>query len=421
MKGRLALTKDGKLTYCKAKPDNFGKGKCNHVEHMKDEESEDAFISRIELGEKSNDGNAVKSEDLNAPYAGEPKYLPASYENDGTLNLSEQPNQLYFKGVQLKGMVTVVNEDGTCEDKFVKFDSINPKENGEFYDFHDFKYSSVSESLVSAFIDASENDALFESVSYDFEKFNVQGKVVTGTLSNPYNKGGIEIILSQDDRKIKNPADNFILESNEEYVQGVVDCPSNDLILKNMTNYLKMAGVNESDAKHFIIQQAGFDMLMGNKDRKENPSNFVVVQHPNGMVKPVNMDYGRCLFDKKNSPHLKTGMWSKNQENNQQMDDENIEFMAETSMNGMLSDNGIFSSGMDYYLKKNVDFIMDNGFQPFVLDKKKMHDKMDSIIEKTHGTEMEKYTKFKVKIMKQMLQNENLNRLWVDINEQNDT
>src|SRR5574338_329557 len=71
------------------------------------------------------------------------------------------------------------------------------------------------------------------------------------------------------------------------------------------------------DGKWFLsIQQAGFDMLMGNKDRKENPSNFVVVQHPNGMVKPVNMDYGRCLFDKKNSPHLKTGMWSKNQENN---------------------------------------------------------------------------------------------------------
>ena len=72
MKGRLALTKDGKLTYCKAKPDNFGKGKCNHVEHMKDEESEDVFISRIESTEKSNDANAVKSEDLNVPYAGEP-------------------------------------------------------------------------------------------------------------------------------------------------------------------------------------------------------------------------------------------------------------------------------------------------------------------------------------------------------------
>ena len=90
-------------------------------------------------------------------------------------------------------------------------------------------------------------------------------------------------------------------------------------------------------------------------------------------------------------------------------------------MNGMLSNNGIFSSGIDSDLKKHVDFLMDNGFQPFLLDKKKMDKKMNSILEKTHGTEVEKYTKFKAKIMKQMLQNENLNRLWVDVNEQNDT
>lgn len=31
----LALTKDGKLTYCTASEENRGKGHCNHLNHQK--------------------------------------------------------------------------------------------------------------------------------------------------------------------------------------------------------------------------------------------------------------------------------------------------------------------------------------------------------------------------------------------------
>lgn len=42
----LALTKDGRMTYCSAKPENRGKGRCNHVTHQRIGESVQDFIDR---------------------------------------------------------------------------------------------------------------------------------------------------------------------------------------------------------------------------------------------------------------------------------------------------------------------------------------------------------------------------------------
>ena len=47
MKKRLALTKDGKLTYCTSSEENIGKGRCNHVDHQKNDESQEDFCKRI--------------------------------------------------------------------------------------------------------------------------------------------------------------------------------------------------------------------------------------------------------------------------------------------------------------------------------------------------------------------------------------
>lgn len=43
----LALTTDGRLTYCSASPENIGKGKCNHVLHQNKNESNENFAKRI--------------------------------------------------------------------------------------------------------------------------------------------------------------------------------------------------------------------------------------------------------------------------------------------------------------------------------------------------------------------------------------
>lgn len=49
MKRILALTKDGRMTYCSASEENRGKGRCNHVAHQNIGESTQDFINRINV------------------------------------------------------------------------------------------------------------------------------------------------------------------------------------------------------------------------------------------------------------------------------------------------------------------------------------------------------------------------------------
>lgn len=48
MAKRLAMTTDGKLTFCSATEENIGKGRCNHVSHAKDGENQVDFLKRNE-------------------------------------------------------------------------------------------------------------------------------------------------------------------------------------------------------------------------------------------------------------------------------------------------------------------------------------------------------------------------------------
>jgi hypothetical protein len=47
MNKRLALTKDGQLTYCTADDEHVGKGSCNYIEHQMNGESNDDFMKRV--------------------------------------------------------------------------------------------------------------------------------------------------------------------------------------------------------------------------------------------------------------------------------------------------------------------------------------------------------------------------------------
>lgn len=48
MPKRLAMTTDGKLTYCSAAEENVGKGRCNHVGHARNGESPEYFSKRMQ-------------------------------------------------------------------------------------------------------------------------------------------------------------------------------------------------------------------------------------------------------------------------------------------------------------------------------------------------------------------------------------
>ena len=71
MKKRLALTKDGRMTYCTASEENVGKGRCNHIAHQRLDESTKEFCERIKDMKENNNkkcdnnkNNYIKNLDL---------------------------------------------------------------------------------------------------------------------------------------------------------------------------------------------------------------------------------------------------------------------------------------------------------------------------------------------------------------------
>lgn len=59
----LAITKDGKLTYCTAPPDLRGKGRCNHVAHQEDGQTKEEFLFKT-IKENELTGNTAGGRDL---------------------------------------------------------------------------------------------------------------------------------------------------------------------------------------------------------------------------------------------------------------------------------------------------------------------------------------------------------------------
>ena len=45
----LAMTSDGRLTYCSCDPSQRGKGRCNHIFHKNEDETEEDFTNRTEF------------------------------------------------------------------------------------------------------------------------------------------------------------------------------------------------------------------------------------------------------------------------------------------------------------------------------------------------------------------------------------
>jgi hypothetical protein len=47
--GRYAITKNGEITWCSSLPENFGKGRCDHIDHQKQDETVTDFINRVNI------------------------------------------------------------------------------------------------------------------------------------------------------------------------------------------------------------------------------------------------------------------------------------------------------------------------------------------------------------------------------------
>ena len=64
---RLALTKDGKMTWCTADEEHIGKGRCNHIAHQKNNETNQEFVARAE--------KLTKKENFYGPFVPDEGYL----------------------------------------------------------------------------------------------------------------------------------------------------------------------------------------------------------------------------------------------------------------------------------------------------------------------------------------------------------
>ncbi len=54
MTKRMAMTTDGRMTYCSAPPEAQGRGRCNHIGHQKEDESMEQFLERVSTHTKKN-------------------------------------------------------------------------------------------------------------------------------------------------------------------------------------------------------------------------------------------------------------------------------------------------------------------------------------------------------------------------------
>lgn len=294
-------------------------------------------------------------------------------------------------GMQHKGAAYV---DGNK--KFIKLDDLNPTVRGDWEDPFNYQYSSVSDAIVSCLIENMGDDPRFQSVTYTFERFDNRGVISTGTASDNFLKDReVEHILA-----IGRESSTDVLISIKEYDEDIFKNKS-DTQLDKLASIFESDHMSKDDAKHFLVQQAGFDLLTGNQDRMGNPSNFVLAFNTRTKTaRPINLDYGRCVQIE----------WTPTLEERFDFDADYVEEMIDDAVTDITSDkscDGLF---------KNVDGLKAQGFEPFSIDKQGLHDDLDALVERMEASDVpfKKFAKVKVEAFKRALEHDKVKELWVD-------
>ena len=101
MTKRLALTKDGKLTYCTSSEENIGKGRCNHIFHQNNNESTEDFCKRVK-DIKLNDKDNNKIEIENLKIYDKIKLIESEDANDEILDILVNDNDWHVSAAVAK-------------------------------------------------------------------------------------------------------------------------------------------------------------------------------------------------------------------------------------------------------------------------------------------------------------------------------
>ena len=398
---RLALTKEGTLTYCVAKDENIGKGRCNHIAHKRDEESVEEFVIRAE----KDLNNSIRVLDLkNLIDVDGLNTIPnATLGDDGVIRLNEGKSfgSPKMVGNQFKGDLIIDNKGFTFK-KFVKLDRLNPLINGHWRHGMDYSNSSITEDICSRFIESISNTGI-KSVLYNFSIFDLGNGIETGTISDNYMEENVSEELAIAPNSEREDMKNFRV-TFDEYYDNVATENDYNKILESMIDFFGRYRVKPDVAKKFIIQQAGLDLILGNEDRKKNPSNFIFLI-PSSIKKdviPLNMDYGRCLQI----------FWTETSESRIEDMPDSEDVINEIVMDEVknFSGGGLFGGNN---LKESVDFLIDNGFRPFNLDKEKFLASFNNLEEKIskHGLKFKNYLKLKKKFIEEILDNKEIKRM----------
>lgn len=311
-----------------------------------------------------------------------------------------------FDGMQYKG--TALYQDELI---FIKKDSLNLVHGSAWKnDRFDLSYSSVNEDICSCFLKNCKEDNLFQSVIYYFEVFeSTTGKIDTGSISKNYVvDGSVEKLITSYEEK-----DTDIFDvSHEEFLENIIDGVDKEKILASMIEYFVRNGINEQDAKHFIIQQAGFDLLTGNIDRKVNSKNIVFLYYPKDNVTiPLNMDYGRCLQT----------YWAPEAENSFISGRNNESLLEEIASDDvgeiLTSGGGLFGNKIGGKISEAIDFLFENNFQPFELNFAQFEKDLEVVLKKVedNNLKIKYFVKYKIELIKSLLQNENMKKLWKEV------
>ena len=278
---------------------------------------------------------------------------------------------------------------------FVKLDDLNPNTSGEWLPDYDKRYSCISERLASIFVNNIQERVHFHNVQYEFTQVLDGDKATYGTTSASYvNIHEVEHTLSASSK-----IDGHLqLMDIESYASDIIDT-SVENRFHNLKNICINNGVEKDDAHNFILDQMAFDVLTGNTDRLYNPQNFIIMKTENSS-RLVNMDYGRTY----------SLYWTDTTESKYDIDmyleDDLDEFVKNT-----LRAQDSYLAG--YNQKEIVQFLEENQYEPFLVNKEKMLDELEQFTTEIKETNppFAKFALVKIEMVKSVMESELFKKL----------
>lgn len=321
----------------------------------------------------------------------------------------------YLLGLQRKGFIYITtNQKNICHEKFVKLDEVNLERQGKLCETFDESYSSVTEEIISRLIDNFVDNGNMNSLTYQFNMFDMKGKKVSGTTSNNFiEKEFLEVILAKHNPRAGmsehyDDQNYYFPIKHEAYERKIIDGSSNLFILDDLVDYYKRVGVEEATAKEFIIQQAAFDILISNIDRRINSTNTIFLASTEKTI-PVNIDYGRALpitFHKEDNEkysNMSTNQWNEKIRESSLTDTGNV---------------GMISAGLN--MKENIEFLQENGLKKIKINVKQLKIDLEASCEriKELKPELYEFAKIKAGMVLSRLENETIRQLWEEYHEE---